>query len=122
MSSVSAIKVFGYLEKPVFHELARHLQTKRLVAGDTLSLDSSDFYVVVDGSMQVFAQMQSTPLVFLFLLNHEADTKGSSAVINGNSPSDAFDDEDDTNGFQLLNEVESGGTLSSLFTILRLFT
>ena len=38
------------------------------------------------------------------------------------SSSEAFNDEDDTNGFQLLNEVESGGTLSSLFTILRLFT
>lgn len=35
---------------------------------------------------------------------------------------DQEDDEDDHNGFQLLNEVESGGTLSSLFTILRLFT
>ena len=28
----------------------------------------------------------------------------------------------DTNGYQLLNEVGSGGTLSSLFTILSLFT
>lgn len=34
---------------------------------------------------------------------------------------DAYDDEDD-NGYQLLNNVESGGTLSSLFTILSLFT
>lgn len=49
--AVSAIKVFGYLEKPVFHELARYLQTKRLVAGDTLSLDSDpSFYIVVDVS------------------------------------------------------------------------
>lgn len=31
-------------------------------------------------------------------------------------------DEDDMNGYQLLNEVGSGGTLSSLFTILSLFT
>lgn len=31
-------------------------------------------------------------------------------------------DEDDNNGYQLLNEVGSGGTLSSLFTILSLFT
>lgn len=34
---------------------------------------------------------------------------------------DAYDDEDD-GGYQLLNNVESGGTLSSLFTILSLFT
>nr|CRX79253.1 hypothetical protein ls5931a1_00061 [Leucosporidium scottii] len=96
---LSAIKVFGYLEKPVFHELARHLQTRRLVAGDTLNLDQDkSFYIVVDGSVQVFAQTGS-----------------------GSQRKDAYDDEDD-NGYQLLNNVESGGTLSSLFTILSLFT
>lgn len=31
-------------------------------------------------------------------------------------------DDEDMNGYQLLNEVGSGGTLSSLFTILSLFT
>lgn len=31
-------------------------------------------------------------------------------------------DEEDMNGYQLLNQVGSGGTLSSLFTILSLFT
>ncbi|KAK4055464.1 phosphatidylcholine and lysophosphatidylcholine phospholipase [Microbotryomycetes sp. JL201] len=96
---LSAIKVFGYLEKPVFHELARHLQTRRLVAGDTLNLDQDkSFYIVVDGSVQVFAQT-----------GFNKHTR------------DAYDDEDD-NGWQLLNNVESGGTLSSLFTILSLFT
>ncbi|KDE07905.1 hypothetical protein MVLG_01815 [Microbotryum lychnidis-dioicae p1A1 Lamole] len=99
---LSAIKVFGYLEKPVFHELARHLQTRRLIAGDTLNLDQDkSFYIVVDGSVQVFAQT-STPM-------------------DGEPARDAYDDEDN-NGYQLLNNVESGGTLSSLFTILSLFT
>ena len=79
--------------------MARHLQTRRLVAGDTLNLDSDkSFYIVVDGSVQVFAQTGKP----------------------GKAP-DAYDDEDD-NGYQLLNNVESGGTLSSLFTILSLFT
>lgn len=32
---LSAIRVFGYLERDVFNELARHLQTRRLMAGDT---------------------------------------------------------------------------------------
>jgi lysophospholipid hydrolase len=50
--------------KQVFHELARHLQTKRMIAGDTLSLDSSDFYVVVDGSMQVYAQIRKGEAIF----------------------------------------------------------
>ncbi|KAF8910065.1 hypothetical protein CPB84DRAFT_1842725 [Gymnopilus junonius] len=88
------------LEKPVFHELARHLQTRRLIAGDSLSLDQDkSFYCVVEGTVQVFAQT-----------GHSTETQHST-----------WDDED-MNGYQLLNEVGSGGTLSSLFTILSLFT
>lgn len=30
---LSAIKVFGYLERPVFHELTRSMQTRKLIAG-----------------------------------------------------------------------------------------
>ncbi|GAA5933617.1 hypothetical protein JCM3775_003753 [Rhodotorula graminis] len=105
---LSAIKVFGYLEKPVFHELARHLQTRRLVAGDTLDLaKDKSFYIVVDGSVEVYARNPS-------------DKTGGSA-----SPADdgyATDDDEGGKGWQLLNNVESGGTLSSLFTILSLFT
>ncbi|CAE7220765.1 unnamed protein product [Rhizoctonia solani] len=92
---LQAIRVFGFLEKPVFHELARHLQTRRLIAGDTLALDQDlSFYCVVDGHVQVFAET------------------GRNA--------DAWDE--DSGGYQLLNEVGPGGTLSSLFTILSLFT
>jgi len=54
------------------------------------------FYCVIDGTVQVFAQ-------------------------TGVSEEIPWDDED-MNGYQLLNEVGSGGTLSSLFTILSLFT
>jgi lysophospholipid hydrolase len=36
---LSAIKVFGYLERPVFHELTRTMQTRRLVAGETILLE-----------------------------------------------------------------------------------
>lgn len=99
---LQAIRIFGFLEKPVFHELARHLQTRRLVAGDSLSLDTDfSFYIVIDGHVQVYAPLPSAT---------------ASAV-----GQDTVEDEDD-NGYQLLNEVESGGTLSSLFTILSLFT
>lgn len=96
---LSAIRIFGFLEKPVFHELSRHLQTKRLIAGDTISLDSEDknFYCVVDGNVQVFAR---------------------STGENRNG----FREDGPFNGYHLLNEVETGGTLSSLFTILSLFT
>ena len=50
---LSAIRIFGYLEKPVFHELSRHLQTRRLAAGDTLEIGGGDFWCVVDGNVQV---------------------------------------------------------------------
>ena len=83
----------------VFHELARHLQTRRLIAGDSISLDQDrNFYCVIDGTVQVFARTAQTTLQ------------------NG-----SWDDED-MNGYQLINEVRSGGTLSSLFSILSLFT
>lgn len=96
---LSAIRVFGFLEKPVFHELARHLQTRRLIAGDTLSLDSDNsFYIVIDGSCQVYVPGPDTDAEF------------------------SDDDQSPMGKFQLLNEVTNGGTLSSLFTILSLFT
>ncbi|KAG6846048.1 hypothetical protein H0H87_006412 [Tephrocybe sp. NHM501043] len=96
---LQAVRVFGFLEKPVFHELARHLQTRRLIAGDSMSLDQDkSFYCVVDGLVQVFA---------------ETGSPGSQQNLW---------DHENMNGYQLLNEVGSGGTLSSLFTILSLFT
>jgi lysophospholipid hydrolase len=92
--------IFITIVEQVFHELARHLQTRRLIAGDSLSLDQDkSFYCVVEGTVQVFAQTDHSPEV----------------------QQSVWDDED-LNGYQLLNEVGSGGTLSSLFTILSLFT
>ncbi|CAK5264734.1 unnamed protein product, partial [Mycena citricolor] len=84
----------------VFHELARHLQTRRLIAGDSISLDQDkSFYCVIDGMVQVFAHA-----------GQETEERVG-----------AWENEE-MNGYQLLNEVGSGGTLSSLFTILSLFT
>ncbi|KAG9306288.1 hypothetical protein G9A89_018171 [Geosiphon pyriformis] len=98
---LEAIKVFGYLEKPVFHELARHLQTRKLLAGDTLVLEKErSFYIVVDGYVQVFVK-----------------TANKEDIVP-----DPFESDEYNKGYQLLNEVGEGGTLSSLFTILSLFT
>jgi lysophospholipid hydrolase len=84
----------------VFHELARHLQTRRLIAGDSIALDADkSFYCVVDGHVQIFAPPSSG---------------------TGEAMGDDWDD--GMSGYQLLNEVGSGGTVSSLFTILSLFT
>ncbi|KAJ6262934.1 hypothetical protein Dda_1492 [Drechslerella dactyloides] len=99
---LSAIKVFGYLERPIFHELTRHMQTRKLIAGETLLLEEEKgFCVVVDGLVQVFVK-SITPA---------ADLAG--------------DDEEDLSagqGYQLLTEVKNGAPMSSLFTILSLFT
>ena len=54
---LSAIKVFGYLERPVFHELTRTMQTRRLVAGETILLEEEKgFCLVVDGLVQIFVK------------------------------------------------------------------
>lgn len=83
----------------MFHELARHLQTRRLIAGDSISLDQDkNFYCVIDGLVQVHTRNGD--------VNQDDEGWGGSS----------------TKGYQLLNEVGSGGTLSSLFTILSLFT
>ncbi|RUS34556.1 hypothetical protein BC938DRAFT_479726 [Jimgerdemannia flammicorona] len=107
---LSSIKIFGYLEQPVFHELARHLQTKKLLEGDTLFRNPEQersFYIVVDGHVQVFVKPNS---------QHRGD-----AGDEGNTFGDG-EDQDEFSQYQLLNEVGAGGTLSSLFTILSLFT
>ncbi|KAI9346047.1 hypothetical protein DFJ73DRAFT_626410 [Zopfochytrium polystomum] len=110
---LSSIKVFGYLDRPVFHELARHLQTRKLKAGETLfrSADEErDFYIVVDGTVNVFVKDPN----FVAGLSINDD--------------DGSDDEelDPTGtvwpGHHLLNTVKKGGTISSLFTILSLFS
>ncbi|KAG0255243.1 phosphatidylcholine and lysophosphatidylcholine phospholipase [Mortierella polycephala] len=107
---LSSIKIFGYLEQPVFHELARHLQTRRLPAGDTIlqnpDLEKS-FYIVVDGCVQVYEQV---------VKEEGGDYGDDEDSVHGES----WDDPD--HSYQLLNEVKNGGTLSSLFTILSLFT
>ncbi|EJD03753.1 patatin-domain-containing protein [Fomitiporia mediterranea MF3/22] len=96
---LEAVRIFGFLEKPVFHELARHLQTRRLIAGDSISLNQDkNFYCVIDGLVQVHTRT--------------GDAQPEEGSWEDGSP----------NGYQLLNEVGSGGTLSSLFTILSLFT
>src|SRR6266480_6072450 len=103
---LSAIKVFGYLEKPVFHERTRTMQTRKLVAGETLLLEEEKgFCIVVDGTVQIFVRSRR-------------DGNGS------NSNSDEEEDVHATHrqGYQLLTEVKNGAPMSSLFSILSLFT
>jgi lysophospholipid hydrolase len=100
---LSSIKVFGYLDKPVFHELAKSLETKILEQGEVLfdvESEDRDFYIVVDGQIE------------LFIKN------------NGHDDSDYSDDEDNDEfaKHHMLNNVKAGGTVTSLFSILSILS
>jgi lysophospholipid hydrolase len=116
---LSAIKVFGYLERPVFHELTRTMQTRKLIAGETLMLEEEKgFCLVVDGLVQIF--VKST---------RQGNKMGSSEenLHLDDDDDDATSEEEDNHvhgrqGYQLLTEVKNGASMSSLFSILSLFT
>ncbi|KAI8375471.1 hypothetical protein BD560DRAFT_392391 [Blakeslea trispora] len=123
---LSSIKIFGYLEQPVFHELARHLQTKKLLAGDTLFRNPEQersFYIVVDGHVQMFVKPENSDSS-----QNNDDSESESDFEDYHQPwqSDSFDSgntrkRDKFKNYTLINEVGAGGTLSSLFTILSIF-
>lgn len=112
---LSAIKVFGYLERSVFHELTRTMQTRKLIAGETLLLEEEKgFCLVVDGLVQIFVKSSRAA----GCTNNEAWRGGGG---------EAYSDEDEHldgehQGYQLLTEVKNGAPMSSLFSVLSLFT
>lgn len=107
---LSAIKVFGYLERPVFHELTRTMQTKKLIAGETLLLEEEKgFCLVVDGMVQIFVKSRRS-----------SDPDSSeSALTEDEAPEERAQHH---RSYQLLTEVKNGAPMSSLFSILALFT
>ncbi|KAK0662693.1 Lysophospholipase nte1 [Lasiodiplodia hormozganensis] len=108
---LSAIKVFGYLERPVFHELTRTMQTRKLIAGETLLLEEEKgFCLVVDGLVQIFVK------------SNRDDTVLDSGVSESSSDDEDGDTRGHQQGYQLLTEVTNGAPMSSLFSILSLFT
>ena len=110
---LSAIKVFGYLERPVFHELTRTMQTRKLIAGETLLLEEEDgFCLVVDGLVQIFVKSYREGGE----TGHERSQHGS--LLDEDDGMDAKGGQ----GYQLLTEVKNGASMSSLFSILALFT
>ncbi|KAJ5640204.1 Lysophospholipase nte1 [Penicillium longicatenatum] len=110
---LSAIKVFGYLERPVFHELTRTMQTRKLIAGETLMLEEEKgFCLVVDGLVQIFVK---------------SIREGKPGTEENIHLDDATSEDEENNpsgrqGYQLLTEVKNGASMSSLFSILQLFT
>ena len=113
---LSAIRVFGYLERPVFHGLTRTMQTRKLIAGETLLLEEENgFCLVVDGLVQIFVKSN--------LEGYGADDR--SPIANYTADDSMEDDEhqhEGHQGYQLLTEVKNGASMSSLFSILSLFT
>ncbi|KAH7400668.1 lysophospholipase NTE1 [Phaeosphaeria sp. MPI-PUGE-AT-0046c] len=106
---LSAIKVFGYLERPVFHELTRTMQTRRLAAGETILLEEEKgFCLVVDGLVQIFVKSNREGSD-----SDEEDMEGASGASTA---------QPHRQGYQLLTEVKNGAPMSSLFSILSLFT
>jgi lysophospholipid hydrolase len=106
---LSAIKVFGYLERPVFHELTRTMQTRRLVAGETILLEEEKgFCLVVDGLIQIFVKSNRA--------ESDSDEDDGLDETSGDSAQQG------RQGYQLLTEVKNGAPMSSLFSILSLFT
>ncbi|KAJ5550266.1 Acyl transferase/acyl hydrolase/lysophospholipase [Penicillium sp. DV-2018c] len=110
---LSAIKVFGYLERPVFHELTRTMQTRKLIAGETLMLEEEKgFCMVVDGLVQIFVKS-----------SRERKSNSQESLYMDDESSDEEEHRThDRQGYQLLTEVKNGASMSSLFSILQLFT
>lgn len=113
---LSAIKVFGYLERPVFHELTRTMQTRKLIAGETLNLEEEKgFCLVVDGLVEIFVKSARE--------GRDSDTEPSTFHPDDSSDSgNGVHHGSGNQGYQLLTEVKNGAPMSSLFSILSLFT
>ncbi|KAG7194191.1 phosphatidylcholine and lysophosphatidylcholine phospholipase [Scheffersomyces spartinae] len=111
---LSGLKVFGYLERQVFHELTRNMTTQRLEEDEVVCLDSSvGFLVVLEGTVQIYIKMDSI-----------STTQGQVELDEKNylnlGEEDRFVLENQR--YQLLNEVKSGSHLSSLLNIVDLFS
>ncbi|GME88707.1 unnamed protein product [[Candida] boidinii] len=116
---LSAIKIFGYLETQVFHELTKSMSTQKLDTGEVIFLDDENlgFTIVVEGTASVYSMVgthnsgnefnqdsgYSTP-------NHQSTISSKDIVII-----------DDVK-YQLINVVKKGAPLSSFVSILNLFT
>lgn len=156
---LSAIKIFGYLEKPVFHDLTKNMKTQKLDEGEILLLDNSiGFAIVVEGTLQIFHEVENdSPTTntqndydyyrsasmenYNNSDNYQPSSSPSASVISSEEnyiPLDGSDTdgqsfiENDSSGYihlknglgkyQLLNTVKPGNPVSSLATILTLFT
>ncbi|KAJ2806098.1 phosphatidylcholine and lysophosphatidylcholine phospholipase [Coemansia guatemalensis] len=142
---MKSISIFGYIEEPVFHEFSRQLQTRRLLGGECMfdneeDRDDQNFYVVIDGQVQIFlakdtpSKASAQPLpeatgesdaesvgAGSWFTTDDAASTGAAAVPD-NSYNDIPGAQSKPESAILLNTVGPGDVLSSLFSILSLFT
>ena len=92
------------------------MQTRKLIAGETLLLEEEKgFCLVVDGLVQIFVKSN----------RESGSTSGESWVSGGRHSYEEEEEEHpegDHQGYQLLTEVKNGAPMSSLFSVLSLFT
>ncbi len=112
---LSAIKIFGYLERPVFHELTRSMQTRKLIAGETFNLEEEKgFCLVVDGLVEIFVKSSN--------YSRRYDHSPHAGAVSEAPSSDDEQSAPRQQRYQLLTEVRNGAPMSSLFSIMSLFT
>ncbi|GMM30107.1 lysophospholipase [Martiniozyma asiatica (nom. inval.)] len=105
---LAAIKIFGYFDTEVFHELTKSLQTQKLDSGEIIFLDEcSGFTICVEGEIQVYSEIGDENQVKKSMFYKE-DPKNVVVV--------------DEVRYQLLNIIKPGTPLSSIIDVLNLLT
>jgi lysophospholipid hydrolase len=102
---LASIRIFGYLEQDAYQELVKSLDERTLREGECLKMDGRDFYVVVEGLVQLqMASGRPTSVLTRALESLEGqDERGEQEI-------------------SVLTQVRPGGILSSLFDVLSIFT
>ena len=115
MSEGGKVLIWEVVERSVFHELTRTMQTRKLIAGETLLLEEEKgFCLVVDGMVQIFVKSTRD--------ENTADRKFWTNDEEGRYEDEGERSEGEHQGYQLLTEVKNGAPMSSLFSVLSLFT
>lgn len=105
---LSAIKLFGYLDSSVFHELTKSLQTQKLDSGEIIFLrELNGFTICVEGEIQVYSKIGNEDQVKRSIFYKEESK--NVVIIDGER-------------YQLLNIIRSGSPLSSIISVLDLLT
>ncbi|KAI9349123.1 hypothetical protein BDR26DRAFT_891931 [Obelidium mucronatum] len=139
------VKAFGYLDRHVLDDLAKHLVTRKVRAGYVITAtttengaDDSDFCIVLDGTVGVFVKGNSAVGMSTTSFSGASSAYAySTGFDSGDSDSESHstDEEDiesrefaqkskrmNLGGYHLLNQVKRGGVVSSMFSILSVLT